>query len=136
MSRLDFVIISAKNFDVAILFPSLAGLEPALGSWYEAAVTSKVDENSISLLYGTVVGQMRHEVVLDVVFCRLFIQQRAYLVLRNIEVVDQPRTNAPSIINAGMKVPNTARLVIVDANDEGEDPGCHAGSSVDEEYGK
>jgi len=97
-------------------------------------MASEIDNDSIAFLNTTVVCQMRHEAIFNIVFGCLAVQQHANLIIGNIKVVDQPGLDAPGIINTGMKVPDITRFVVVDANDKSESTSGHPRDSANGEY--
>ena len=123
----------AENLGKPTSFNSV-GRKPVFGCRYSAAMASEIDHDSIAFLNKTVVCQMRHEAILNVVFGCLAVQQHADLIIGNVKVVDQPRTDKSGVVNTGMKIPDVARFVVVDANDESESTSGHTRDLANSEY--
>ena len=88
-------------------------------------MSRKVDENRVVGLDGWVVDQVLHKRGLDVLLRRVMVEEGAYIALGNVELACEPFPDVLRVLYARVEIPDTARLVTVDAYNEREETSGH-----------
>ena len=107
------------------LYVQRAVILPSVGGNRTAPVASKVNDDGIAWQDGGIVDEVRHEGIFDGGFRGLAIQQHADMVARDMEIVHEPTPDFARVIDTRRQIPDLARFVLVDTDNEGENRGGH-----------
>lgn len=82
-------------------------------------MTREVNEDRVAWLNGRILDEMVDECVLDGLLGRVLVEQHLDVVAGNIKTL-KPVLDGFGILDAGFEIPNAARLVPVNGNNQGE----------------